>query len=256
VQTASTATPPITSHLATRWTGAEYSLLSNIIPPATANEASTLTAGSQKWGQNGHDVSGSNELRYTNIRSFPPLPRLSKIAHPRPRQPVNVNPRSRWCRRPAHAPNYRGAARLGTRVMTPAFGPQAHSVTPALGVPGSIACSRPPPGGVFYMGLRTPNTHVLQIVQRGNPCWAAPALPKTTDGLRLCEVFCNFYHHTAANASSLAAIICSHSASWISRSGSLGWATSQVMCPLHRSVSSASASVIRSLVCGVIGDLP
>jgi hypothetical protein len=67
VQAASIATPPITSHLATRWVESGYSLASRIIPAATANEANMLTDKSQKWGQNGHDVSGNNVLRYVSI---------------------------------------------------------------------------------------------------------------------------------------------------------------------------------------------
>jgi hypothetical protein len=63
----STAMPPSTSHVATRWTEAEYSADSNIIPAPTANEATTLTERSQKWGQNGHDVSGSTALKYVSI---------------------------------------------------------------------------------------------------------------------------------------------------------------------------------------------
>jgi hypothetical protein len=67
VHSDSTTTPTITSHFATRWTEAEYSLDSNIIPAPTAIPANTLPDMSTKWGQNGSAVPESNALTYIHI---------------------------------------------------------------------------------------------------------------------------------------------------------------------------------------------
>jgi hypothetical protein len=67
VQSASTATPETTSHIAMRWINEEYLGLSSSIPAPTAIDASTLADISTTWGQNGSAVPESNALTYVSI---------------------------------------------------------------------------------------------------------------------------------------------------------------------------------------------
>jgi hypothetical protein len=67
VQTASTATPPITSLVATRWIVSEYFGDSNMMPAATAKLASTVTDSKMMWGQVESTPPEKKLLKYVSI---------------------------------------------------------------------------------------------------------------------------------------------------------------------------------------------
>jgi hypothetical protein len=70
VHSDSTAMPPSTSHIATRWAADEYLGDSSMIPNPTMNAANILTDNKTTWGQNGAASPERTILKYVSINAI------------------------------------------------------------------------------------------------------------------------------------------------------------------------------------------